>query len=235
MADTLTLLQLRTRSRERCDMVNSTFVTDAEFNGYINYSYKELYDLIIDAVEDYNLSQSSFTISSGNTASLPSDFYKLRGLDDMSDPANPRTVRKFIWNERNDYNPYGLARLPLGNEYSDVNYRIVGSQLIFQPPEAAAKPYNLWYVPTPVDLASDSDVATGINGWLEYVIIDAAIKALVKEESDTRALERAKGSIRDRINDMKNSRDQGLPEKISRVRNKRYRGLNYGDSGLDGY
>ena len=231
MADTLTLLQLRTKTRERADQVNSQFVTDSELNGYINYSYKEFYDLLVDAVEDYNLSSNSFTISSGNTQSLPTDFYKLRGLDDMSDPNNPRTVRKFNWNERNDYNPYVLARLPIYDEFSDVCYRITGNNITIEPPDNAARPYKLWYVPAPADLSLDADVATGINGWLEYVILDAAIKCLVKEESDIRPLSALKANILERINNMKNSRDQGLPEKISRVRNRRRRGFSPYDDG----
>lgn len=215
MADTLTLLQLRTRARERADQVNSTFVTDSELTGYINSSYQEFYDLLTNSVEDYNISTSSFTIASGNTQAAPSDFYKVRGIDDMTDPDYPTIVKRFNWNERNDYN----RRSDIAWKYSPVEYRIVGSNLMFLPASQAQRPYKLWYVPICTLLVADGDTAAGINGWLEYVVIDAAIKMLIKEESDTKVLFRAKKEIIDRIEAMSIKRDQSLPEKISRVRN----------------
>lgn len=220
MTDTITLATMRTNVRQRADMVSSLFVTDAEVNGYIQESYKELYDLITEAYEDYNLSNSSFTISSGNTASLPATLYKIRGLDDMSDASNPRTVRRYMFHERNDY---GLAdRLSLSSDYSDVLYTTSGSTLYIVPSDRAARAYRIWFVPLPTVPAIDSDTIDAINGWAEYITIDAAIKCKIKEESDTAALERAKKNAYERITRMRSNRDQNLPAKVSRVRNRRY-------------
>lgn len=216
MPDTLTLAQLRTRAREKADMVNSTFVTDSELNGYINSSYQEFYDLLTNSVEDYNITVTNFTVASGNTQALPSDFYKVRGIDDMTDSANPTPVRKYNFNERNDYTvQYGFS-----DRFSPVKYRIIGDNFYFLPAELAPRPYRLWYVPICPSLVNDSDTAKGINGWLEYVFTDAAIKCLNKEESDTKVLYRAKKDLIDRIEAMRINRDQALPEKISRIRNK---------------
>src|SRR5258707_3681532 len=45
---------IRATVRQRCDKVNSAFVTDLELNGYINSSIAEVYDLLIGAYgEDY--------------------------------------------------------------------------------------------------------------------------------------------------------------------------------------
>jgi hypothetical protein len=227
MADTLTLLQLRTRARERADMVNSSFVTDTELTGYINSSYQEFYDLLTNAVEDYNISTSSFTIASGNTQAAPSDFYKVRGIDDMTDPSNPLPVRLFNFNERNDYS----QRTLLPYRLSTVSYRILGSNLTFLPDTQAQRPYKLWYVPIATPLVLDADTAAGINGWLEYVVVDAAIKMLIKEESDTKVLYRVKKDLIDRIEAMRTKRDQSLPEKISRVRTR----SSYHRTTFDGY
>lgn len=213
MADTLTLLQLRTRARERADMVNSSFVTDSELTGYVNSSYQEFYDLLTNAVEDYNISTLNFTISSGNTYAAPTDFYKVRGIDDMTDPANPLPVRLFNFNERNDYNQINT----IAYRFSTVKYKILGNNLTFLPESQAQKAYRLWYVPIATLLVNDNDTAAGINGWLEYVVIDSAIKMLIKEESDTKVLFRAKKELIDRIEAMRSKRDQSLPEKISRI------------------
>ena len=218
MADSLTLAQIKTRVRERADMVGSSFVSDSELTGYIDYSYKELYDLLTEACEDYNVSSANFTITSGNTSTLPADFYKLKGVDDLTDPNTPRTVKKFNWNERNDFGE--VLKLQSAYDFSDVFYRVQGSNLVFTPPENAFKSYRLWYVPLPNTLSLDADVASGVQGWLEYVIVDAAIKCRTKEESDITALQTMKGGLIERIGRLRHNRDQSLPEKVSRVRNR---------------
>lgn len=200
-------------------MVGSTFISDSEQNGYINYSIKELYDLLVESVQDYKLSSTTFTITSGNTQSLPNDFYKLRGVDDMTNSARPRTVRRFNFAERNDF--VGDGQILSSYEFSDVQYGIQGQNLVFYPPANAAKTYTLWYVPTIADLSADSDTADGVQGWLEYVIIDVAIKMLVKEESDVKDLSKQKADMKERITRLRDDRDQTSPQKVSRVRNRR--------------
>lgn len=55
----------------------------------------------------------------------------------------------------------------------------------------------------------------GIGGWLEYVVVDAARKMLLKEESDASALAGEKAALRARILEMAPTRDQG---EVSTVR-----------------
>lgn len=222
MTDTISLSTLRTNVRQRADMVSSLFVTDAELNGYIQASYKELYDILVDAVEDYNLSTSTLTISSGSTFPLPTDFYKLRGIDDLQDTSNPRTVRKFMLSERNDY--LLIDRVALATEFSDVVYRLTGSTVQILPVDSAKRTYKIWYVPLPTVPAADGDTIDAINGFDEYVTVDAAIKCKLKEESNVTDLTRAKAALYERITRMKSNRDENLPDKVSRVRNKRLNG-----------
>ncbi len=79
----MTLAQLRTASRQRADMVNSTFISDPELNSYINASYYELYDLLVQKYgNDYFMKEYSFQLQ-GNISQypLPADFFKLLGVD----------------------------------------------------------------------------------------------------------------------------------------------------------
>lgn len=55
----------------------------------------------------------------------------------------------------------------------------------------------------------------GVNGWDEYVIIDAAIKCLVKEESDTNVLLLQKQQMLARIEALASNRDAGDPERVT--------------------
>jgi hypothetical protein len=221
MTLTVTLSDLQTAVRSRADMIGSKFVTDPELVVFINSSMQTFYDMLIDAIEDYNVSTSNFTLTSSDNGvkALPTDFYKLRGLDDITDTDNPRTVRKFNWNERNEFSLRQIALVY--DTHSDVMYRINGSNLIFEPPANAAKPYKLWYYPLPTLLVNPGDTFDSINGWHEFVVLDAAIKCLDKEESDSSSLKQERQMHIQRINNMKQSRDEGLPEKISRVRNRR--------------
>lgn len=223
MTDTISLLNLRTKVRQRADMVSSLFVTDAELTGYVQDSYKELYDLLVDSVEDYNLSSSTISITSGNSMPLPTDHYKLRGVDDLTDISNPRTIRKFMFGERNDY--LFSERLALGAEFSDLMYRIEGSTIVILPPDRATRSYKVWYVPLPIVPALDADTIDAINGFDEYVVIDAAIKCKIKEESSVTDLNTAKKNIYERILRMRNNRDQNIPEKVTRIRNRRRTGF----------
>lgn len=210
MSNTVTLSQLRTRCRERADMENSEFISDSELNSYINGSFAELYDLLVSKFEDYYTTSTTFTIASGNTESLPSDFYKLRGVDFKIDANNWITVRKFNFAERNVLNN-SLRRV--GNR--QLQYRIVGSTLYIEPEDNAPGDYKLWYTPIYTPLSSDSDTVDGVNGWEEYIVIDAAIKMLAKEESSTTGLEREKAAMTRRIEAMAQNRDSGEPESIT--------------------
>lgn len=223
MSDLVSLSTLRSKSRFRADLVNSNFVTDAELNGYIQDSYKELYDLLVEAVEDYGLTSSNVTISSGNTMPIPATLYKLRGVDDITDTGNPRTVRKFMFGERNDY--LFSERMSLGAEFADVMYRMLGSVIEILPPDRAARPYTLWFVPTPTVPTADSDTIDVINGFDEYIVIDAAIKCKIKSEENHADLDKAKANMLDRVYRMRKNRDQNIPEKVTRIRNRRRTGF----------
>ena len=48
---TTTLANLITAARQKADMINSTFIQDAEWTDYINNSYAELYDILVSSVK----------------------------------------------------------------------------------------------------------------------------------------------------------------------------------------
>jgi len=215
MANTVTLATLRTRARERSDMVNSSFVSSAELLQYINASYSELYDLMVGKFEDYYTVSSTETIAQGaNTITLPTDFYKMRGLDYQLDANNWVLVSKFNFANRNQLNR-STARSVRG--VTALQYRIVGNTIRIEPESAAPGTYRLWYTPIYTPLSAESDTVDGINGWEEYVVIDAAIKMLAKEESSTTHLEKEKAAMLQRIEVMAQSRDSGAPESITDV------------------
>lgn len=205
MANTKTLSAIRDSIRQRCDMVNSTFITDAEFNNMINSSYAELYDILVSRFEDYYTTSTSSTVTSGNyQIAVPADFYKLRGVDRLTSGTEYYSLKGFNFSERNSYN--NSAVFNTFNQI-DIRYRLVGSNIELTPQSSAPGTYRLWYIPTYTTLSSDSDTLDGVNGWEEYIIVDCCIKALEKEESNTATFERQKKELRKRIEEMASLRD----------------------------
>ncbi len=220
MANTITLLQLRTQARERADMENSEFISPEELLSYINQSYAELYDILVGRFEDYYTLNTTIVVPNGSSQiPLPTDFYKLRGVDLALDSSenNYTPVPRFNFNNRNIRNA-NVSRLLSGQ--FNISYRIVGDNVELVPTDSSQGTYRIWYVPiyTPLVLDTDTVVASVSNqGWHEYIIIDAAIKMLDKEESSTTHLEKQRAALEKRIESMGRNRDANQPETISDI------------------
>lgn len=209
---TVTLLELRTRARQRADMEATGFIQDSELNTYINASYAELYDLLVSKYgSDYFVAPAHTFSTTANTETyaLPTDFYKLLGVDCKINSSNWQTLRRFEFSERNLPQTWDIY----STEF--LRYRVFGSNLLFSPIPTSALQMRAWYIPLPETLVLDADSFSGVNGYEEYVVIDAAIKMLTKEESDTSSLMFEKQAMKKRIEDMADSRDVGSPATIS--------------------
>ena len=66
-------------------------------------------------------------------------------------------------------------------------------------------------------MAADGDSLDGVNGWEELVVLDAARKALLKEESDTSGVEREIAMLVGRIEVEAQNRDAAAPATVSDV------------------
>jgi len=212
----ITLAQFRDRAKQRADMEKGTLVSDAEWNVYINSSIAELHDILIAAYgEDYYISEATIALVPGtNEYSLPDDLYKLRGVDLQLSDGKFYTLRKFNFNERNRFQQNGIwdaSGLPF------IRYRLWGSKIRFNPDPDQATNAKLWYHPKATELVSDSDSFADINGFYEYVVVDAAIKALTKEESDVTVLMQQKAELKQRILEMSQNRDAGEPESVQDI------------------
>jgi hypothetical protein len=211
----VTLLELKTRARERADMTNSTFIEEEELTGYINSSIAELYDLLVAAYgSEYFLESYDFaTVNNQADYALPANFYKMKGVDTQLNSDTWFSVRPFNFNERNRNQDivWGLIGGP------SIRYRILGSNIRFSPLPSGPFNVRLWYVPLSTKLVADSDIFDDLNQFSEYVITDAAIKMMQKEESDVSVLVSQKMDLRKRIENMSADRDAGQPESISDI------------------
>lgn len=210
-----TRAELRTRARERADMENTTFISDAELNDYLQQSWFELYDLLVASYEDYFTTSSNSTVTSGSTIALPSDFYKLRGIDYQLDGSTWVSIRSYNFAERN-LRARNFDRLVAGRR--NIVYRMLAGSVQLLPENDALGTYKLWYIPRCATFASDSTAVTNVLDFDEYIVVDAAIKMLVKEESDPSALMMAKEALIKRIREMASNRDAGEPQTVADTR-----------------
>lgn len=194
-------------------MVNNDFISEDEWNRYINASLYELYDLLVQKYGDdyYVASPYQFTTDgTTNLIPLPDDCFKPMGLDIQLSPNNWKTVRKFNFANRNKFNPGGYLVAGFGSIC--VEYRVLGSNLMLIPAPTGSLTFQLWYAPKLSPLVEDSDTFDQISGWGEYVVCDAVIKALAKQEQDTSVFERQKAFQLERIESAAGNRDAGAPD-----------------------
>lgn len=227
---------LRYLSQLRADKLNSEFLTLDEWNLNINQSTFELFDILTTKYgEDYFVA-SPYTISTTGAKNYalpdgsatfavngitPPAVYKMIGVDCGVAVGNNAwvTLPRYNWIDRNRFIYPQLQANALG--VFNLSYRQMGSQLYFIPNPSAGQYIQIWYVPIMTMMLQDTDMlGFSISGWSEYVIVDAAIKALLKEESFEHAdrLMMSKTALLERIETTAANRDVGQPNTVSDVR-----------------
>lgn len=234
------LSQIRLQAKQRADRVESNFVTDSEWNNYINKASFELYDLLITVYEDlyvaapisfvadgvtyqYPLPNGSNTFLDANNPAItvtPKPFYKLLGVDLALQNVNNAyvTINKFNFIDRNRFVYPNTASTIYG--VFNLQYRLMGNNsIMFIPTPSGGQSIRIWYIPRITELLQDTDITdTGISGWGEYVIVRAAKYALDKEESDSTKLTEELVFLKQRIEETATNRDAGQPDTISDTR-----------------
>jgi hypothetical protein len=216
MSGTLTLSQIRSSAQQRADMVNSQFLTTDEWNFNINQSLASLYDILVQKYGDDYFVAAPYILATNGTSflyPLPTDFLKLLGVDlALSNTQDSFvTIRPFQFSDRNRY---AVPNFQSFYGVTNLRYRLQGGNLWFTPVPSGGQTIRVWYIPRVTNLVLDTDTSDGFGGWLEYVIVDAAVKALAKEKTDTSQLELAKQQLVQRIESAAENRDAGNPQRV---------------------
>ncbi len=235
----ISLGYLRYLTQLRSDKLNSQYLTMDEWNSNINQSMFELYDILTTKFgDDYFFAppllisltgQNSYPLPDGsnypiNGVNSPAIF-KLNGVDaNISGPqSGPNAawvaLARSNWNDRDKYTSYPGQAGALNNVYQ-MSYREMG-QSLFIFPSNINQTIRIWYVPIMNQLLQDTDMLPfSFTGWSEYIIVDAAMKAMVKEESLEKwnALNASKQVLIERIETTAANRDVGQPNTVSNTR-----------------
>lgn len=251
----MSLGELRLRSQQTADRVNSPFVTTSEWNAFIRLAMYELYDLLITSYEDLFAQQFVFINTNGTTQNYPvpdgvtnylggsfpnssgspaQAFYKLAGMDLGINTSNNAwvTLLKFNFIERNKY-VYPNSTSTIYGVYN-MRYRLMGNNVNIIPTPAGNQQIRMWYSPKLPALLADNNLTTlGYSGWLRYPIVRAAKYALDKEEgSDTSKLDSELMFLKTRIEETSQNRDAGVADTISPTRqDPLYGGQGFGSGG----
>jgi hypothetical protein len=242
---------LRYQARLRADMPKSQFVTNDEWNLMLNNSMMELADVLTCKFgEDYFLapplifqsnSALSYPLPNGtnylsNNVPAPAAF-KVYGMDFNSYGAQINNTQgwismsRFNWADHNKYNILlGAASNNVAGQYCSLQFREMGDQ-IYIIPTNSGQYFRLWYVPLPVQLLFDTDMMPfGYTAWWEYVVVDAAAKALAKKQFMDQAQEllNRKMALEVRIETAAANRNVGQPNTATNTRN------NQGDPNFTG-
>lgn len=189
----VTIADIISRARTHADQRNSGFVSDAEALALFNEIWPELYDELIDIDENYYVTDAApITISSSASSyALPSDFYKLVGVDyAASAGGNRMTLYRYNEADRN------LAFTSTTNIPNGVIY--------------------VRYAPAPTIYTDLTQTVDGISGWDRLCSLRLAMDMMDAEESNTDRLAR---KYAERLQSMRGSldRDIGMPATVSDV------------------
>jgi len=240
----MSLYELRLRSQQTADRQNSQFVVNSEWNSMLRLAMYELYDILTDVYEDYNVCSPVFINTNGTSFqyALPNGLnylggvlggtngapaprlYKISGLDLGVNTSNNAwvTIHRFDWIDRNAF-VYPNSTSTIYGVYN-MRYRPMGAntytqQLSIIPTPAGNQQIRLWYSPVLPAMLADTDVSViGFSGWIRYVIVRAAKYALDKEESNTDKLDAELLFLRERISQSASNRDEGQADTVSNTR-----------------
>ena len=208
---TVTLTTLRSRVRERADMAGSNFVADTAtgLDAWINEANQKLHGMLVDALgEEYVSSSSALaTVADTSDYALPTGFFKLYGVD-LTIAGYIRALLPYNRMERNAY------RNDQNYGWHIPRYSIVGSYLRIYPTPTSVLSGTIYYAPEATVLTAGTDSVSYPNGWERFIVLDAAIQALLKEESSVTALIQERDAVVREIAQTKENRDLASPKQV---------------------
>jgi hypothetical protein len=198
MANTKTLLEMRTELRKRADAVGDTTTgrhTTSQLNVMLNNSWQAMRAIASQNTQIY-LKPAVATMTAGKTSpyswgtvSLPADCVRIYGFDCTVAANDVRTLLPGSFSERNEY--VGIYGQGTGipaiffpyNVGVEVTTTVSPGVVGILPAPATAYPYTLWYLPKWTAITDDTYVFDGIEGWDEWVIEDCVVK-LAESDND---------------------------------------------------
>lgn len=175
------------------DYSQSPFPTTTRVSGNISVTTTYTHDVILEEKRD------AFPI-------LPYMFSERHHWGEEPESRLRKPAMRFrVFTENISFNIQGEVVGPTSGTYPQHRIR-------FSPIQSG---YALvWYIPVAPTLAENTDTVVGFHGYEEYPALYAAMRALIKEESDASGVATMLASMQARIRKMAGVRDVGHPERV---------------------
>jgi hypothetical protein len=181
----MNLGQIRDSARVKSDEQATGFLSNAQFNGFVNQAHRFIYGKIAQRFEDYFIVKGTAlngglfdSVAETQSYSLPATMLKVvrvehRDVNSTSDNDWRRIERTNSNNDHvNDYFPVRPGYSPY------FSYFIAGNQIHLRPIPREAFTVRLWFVPMATDMSSDTDEPSLPSPYHELVAEYASIQAL---------------------------------------------------------
>lgn len=198
MARSFTATLIMGRAKKAGDFVNDTSIPDADWLEWISASYAWLWALLADAGM---LPWSTDTIAADGTKdyALPAGFYRSLLVQYQ--------YQTGYWADLKWIQPAELHRYDRPNGSQAEGWYNDGTNLILLPAPPSGQSYRHIYYAAAADITSGATSIDGVAGWEEMIVLDCAIKARMKEETDTSDLMQKLGLYLERIEKERSARE----------------------------
>jgi len=186
MAETLT--SLIDYTRKRADMEGTAFVTDDEITHYLNDEIKAMYSKMVNIEEGILFATVAPTLTKvgDNAYALPSDFMRLVDVNVYTGsqwvPASPADPQEYYQLLDDTYTGDYDTRFFLHRNNTLDRYEL------FVFPVGSASNLGVRYIPNMPTLSLGNETLNWPSNWHQVPVLGAAIKCVIKEESDPSAL-----------------------------------------------
>ena len=220
--DTHTTLLTRTLQMA-CREGAREFMSPAEHTALVNESLAEWVDEVRGTTWNGSYSRSKYsfqTVTNQQLYDLPADFLSLISVDVFIAGGSP-VISALCFQEENR-NVFRNFPICYGWGFSrPVYYQLQGPQIAFIPLPQGSYTVTLNYTPTAPVLSDPDDAIDSVNGWESFIILDVAIKLLLKagEHDSIPALEARLSTQRERLRAMAPRRDQYAAETVHCIQN----------------
>jgi len=201
-------------ARARTDTEDSQAPADTYVYQFVNQALRDLQRIVAEVNENAFLKYQDFTIASGNTAPLPSDFYGMKLLEKDPTSSWPKRIDPFEITEKNRVG------------YLGYQLETNGRSLYLVRPENAQGNYRIWYTPEPdqldVNNPTTSFVSANLSPFDGYLIVKTAILILdAIQDPETGRLDNDLAEQEAIVRNAFARRDQG-PRQAPDVRTRAY-------------
>jgi hypothetical protein len=222
---TKTREQIRDRVRFIGSYENSVKFTNALVNDEIQAALGELYEVMADANEGiFDAAASASTVAAQDYVALPSDFWRLRGVDILI-AGKYRELRQIGIADRN--------RFQTASGRPEAYRTAAGStrgRIVLYPTPNAVETLRFVYTPTCPVFASDADTFEFYQGYDDYVVVATLLRLDQREERQLGERQQELARITARIIKASSQRRAAEPELIPLGR-----AIDYDDIDLWGY